>query len=184
MRASTPGNTPAAVDAREIDRELHAANLNRTVSLIGTNLAMFTFVLVFLLPRYASNELNGVLFQVTLTASLLAISLFVVSGVSFFEEIAFPALGAERKEALARRGDSSFVAGLMMSTAMPALILFTLPGLLVVAVIAAALWTLSAGVIVRQGRKLLHCRTDSPPAGAGGPPRGAVAGPVSAPVLK
>jgi hypothetical protein len=145
-----------AIDERVIDHELHAANLNRTVSLIGSNLAMFTFVLVFLFPRYASRELNGVLFQITLTSSLLAVFLFVISGISYFEAVAFARLSVERKKALIRRGDSLFVLGLMLSTAMPALILFTLPGLFVVALVATVLWSLCAGFIVRQGKKLLH----------------------------
>jgi hypothetical protein len=146
----------SAIDERVIDNDLHAANLNRTVSLIGSNLAMFTFVLVFLFPRYASNGLNGVLFQITLTSSLLAVFLFAISGISYFEATAFARLSAERKKALIRRGDSLFVLGLMLSTAMPVLILFTLPGLFGVAVIATALWTLTAGFILQQGQKLLH----------------------------
>jgi hypothetical protein len=117
---------------------------------------MFTFVLVFLLPRYASNQLNGVLFQITLTSSLLAIFLFVISGIFYFEAVPFARLSIERKTALIRRGDSLFVLGLMHSTAMPVLILFTLPGLIVVAVIAAVLWALCAGFILRQGQTLLH----------------------------
>jgi hypothetical protein len=153
---SQRGIALTAIDERLSDHELHAANLNRTVSLIGSNLAMFTFVLVFLLPRYASNELNGVFFQITLTSSLLAIFLFVISGISYFEAVAFARLSVERKKHLIRRGDSMFVLGLMHSTAMPVLILFTLPGLVVVAVIAAALWTFCAGFILRQGQKLLY----------------------------
>ena len=136
--------TDMAIDERAIDLDLCAANLNRTVSLIGSNLAIFTFVLVFLFPRYASDQLNGILFQVTRAASLLAVFLFVISGVSYFEAIALAKLSMARKRSLIRRGDSTFVMGLMMSTAMPVLILFTLSGLFVVAMIACGLWALSA----------------------------------------
>lgn len=164
MAATLPQNTSvspraiivSAIEERVTDRELHAANLNRAVSLIGSNLAMFTFVLVFLFPRYVSDQLNGILFQMTLTSSLLAIFLLVISGISYFEAVAFTRLSAGRKMALIRRGDSLFVLGLMHATAMPVLILFTLPGLFVVAVSAAVLWALSAGFLLRQGQKLLH----------------------------
>jgi len=123
------------------------------VTLIGSNLAIFTFVLVFLFPRYASNQLNGVLFQVTLTTTLLAIFLFGISGVYYLEVVGMAKTGIARKRVLVQRGDSSFVVSLLLGTAMPALILFTL-GITAVAVIATGLWVLYAGFIIQQGRKL------------------------------
>ena len=123
------------------------------MTLIGSNLAIFTFVLVFLFPRYASNQLNGVLFQVTLTTTLLAIFLFGISGVYYLEVVGMAKTGIARKRVLVQRGDSLFVVSLMLGTAMPALILFTL-GITAVAVIATGLWVLYAGFIIQQGRKL------------------------------
>jgi len=123
------------------------------VTLIGSNLAIFTFVLVFLFPRYASNQLNGVLFQVTLTTTLLAIFLFGISGVYYLEVVGVAKTSIARKRVLVQRGDSLFVVSLMLGTAMPALILFTL-GITVVAVIATGLWALYVGFIIQQGRKL------------------------------
>lgn len=69
----------------------------------------------------------------------MAVFLFDLSGISHFEVIAFMKQSDERKKALTRRGDSLFVLGLMISTAMPTLILFTLTGLLLVAVIAVGI---------------------------------------------
>jgi len=123
------------------------------VTLIGSNLAIFTFVLVFLFPRYASNQLNGVLFQVTLTTTLLAIFLFGISGVYYLEVVGVAKTSIARKRVLVQRGDSLFVVSLMLGTAMPALILFTL-GITAVAVIATGLWALYVGFIIQQGRKL------------------------------
>jgi len=123
------------------------------LTLIGSNLAIFTFVLVFLFPRYASNQLNGVLFQVTLTTTLLAIFLFGISGVYYLEVVGMTKTGIARERVLVQRGDSSFVVSLLLRTAMPALILFTL-GITAVAVIATGLWVLYAGFIIQQGRKL------------------------------
>src|SRR6266571_1183004 len=141
------------MDKTGIDRDFVASNLNRTLTLIGSNLAIFTFVLVFLFPRYASNQLNGVLFQVTLTTTLLAIFLFGISGVYYLEVVGVAKTSIARKRVLVQRGDSLFVVSLMLGTAMPALILFTL-GIMVVAVIATGLWALYVGFIVQQGRKL------------------------------
>ncbi len=123
------------------------------MTLIGSNLAIFTFVLVFLFPRYASNQLNGVLFQVTLTTTLLAIFLFGISGVYYLEVVGVAKTSIARKRVLVQRGDSLFVVSLMLGTAMPALILFTL-GIMVVAVIATGLWALYVGFIIQQDRKL------------------------------
>ena len=123
------------------------------MTLIGSNLAIFTFVLVFLFPRYASNQLNGVLFQVTLTTTLLAIFRFGISGVYYLEVVGVAKTSIARKRVLVQRGDSLFVVSLMLGTAMPALILFTL-GITAVAVIATGLWVLYAGFIIQQGRKL------------------------------
>jgi len=123
------------------------------LTLIGSNLAIFTFVLVFLFPRYASNQLNGVLFQVTLTTTLLAIFLFGISGVYYLEVVGMAKTGIARKRVLVQRGDSLFVVSLLLGTAMPAPILFTL-GITAVAVIATGLWVLYAGFIIQQGRKL------------------------------
>ena len=110
-------------------------------------------MLIFLYPRYLSNQLNGILFQATLTSSLLEIFLFGISGVHYFEVVAMAKTSPTTKMQLIRRGDSIFVLSLLIGTGEPALILFTL-GLTVVAVIATVLWTLYAGFIIRQGRKL------------------------------
>src|SRR6266852_2354862 len=120
------------MDKTGIDLDYVTSNLNRSVTLIGSNLAIFTFVLIFLYPRYASNppQLNGVLFQATLTSSLLAIFLFGISGVHYFEVVAMAKASIATKMQLIRRGDSIFV------------------------VIATVLWALYAGFLMRQGRKL------------------------------
>ena len=99
------------------------------------------------------NELNGFLFQVALTTSLLAIFLFGISGVYYLEVMGAPKASLARRKKLVRRADSLFVLSLMFGTAEPALILFTL-GLTLVATIATALWVLYSGFIIRQGRKL------------------------------
>ena len=47
--------------------DLAATNVNRSYSLAGTSIAIFTFLLFFLYPRYVSGGLNAFLFQATLT---------------------------------------------------------------------------------------------------------------------
>jgi len=143
----------SAVDESRIDHDFIMSSLNRSITLIGSNLAIFVFALVFLYPRYASNELNGVLFQATLTSSLLAIFLLAICGVYYFEVVGIAKTSIARKRMLIRRGDALFVLSLLLSTAMPALILFTL-GITTVAIVATILWALFAGFTIQQGQKL------------------------------
>ncbi len=84
---------------------------------------------------------------------MLTIFLFGITGVHYFEVVAMAKASIETKMQLVRRGDLLFVVSLLLATAEPALILFTL-GLIVVGVIATVLWTLYAVFLIRQGRKL------------------------------
>jgi hypothetical protein len=72
----------------------------------------------------------------------------------YFEAVAVPTTSIATKLQLKRKGDLLFLISLLIATGEPALILFTLPNLTVVAVIATVLWILYASFLVRQGRKL------------------------------
>ena len=141
------------VDESGVDVDLVGSNLNRSVTLVGANLAVFTFTLFFLYPRYASGQVNGVLFQMTLASTLLAIFLFGICGVCYFEVVGVAKASLERKRMLVKRGDTLFVLSLLLGTAEPALILYTV-GIVPIAILATLLWALYAGFIVQQGRKL------------------------------
>ena len=45
--------------------DIAEANVNRNITLAGTSVAIFTFLLFFLYPRYLSGDINTVLFQFT-----------------------------------------------------------------------------------------------------------------------
>jgi hypothetical protein len=46
--------------------ELASANVNRSYSLAATSIAIFTFTLFFLYPRFKNGEVNALLFPATL----------------------------------------------------------------------------------------------------------------------
>ena len=46
--------------------EIATANVNRSYSLAATSIAIFTFMLIFLYPKFASGQINALLFQATL----------------------------------------------------------------------------------------------------------------------
>jgi hypothetical protein len=119
--------------------DLASSNVNRAYSMAGTSIAIFTFMLVFLYPRFASGELDPLLFQ----------SALVVMGVATFSAVltAYHYYGASLKDrfdeaqriALARRGDRLWVVGYSLLFLAPALILFGV-GLVVVGAVWLGLW--------------------------------------------
>ena len=62
--------------------DLAASNVNRSYSLAATSIAIFTFMLIFLYPKFASGEVNALLFQATLAVMGVATFSFVFA--SFF----------------------------------------------------------------------------------------------------
>ena len=48
--------------------DLAATNVNRSYALAATNIAIFTFMLFFLYPRFENGRINPLLFQSTLVA--------------------------------------------------------------------------------------------------------------------
>ena len=52
--------------------DLAASNVNRSYSLAATSIAIFTFMLIFLYPRFASGEVDALLFQATLIVMVVA----------------------------------------------------------------------------------------------------------------
>ena len=63
---------------------LAAANVNRAYSLAATTIAIFTFSLFFMYPRFASGQANGLLFQVTLVVLGVATFAFVFASLYYY----------------------------------------------------------------------------------------------------
>src|SRR5437016_3539396 len=59
-----------------LDLDLAASNVNRAGTVLGSTIAVFTFLLFFLYPRYSSGQIDPVLFQITLTIIVLTILSF------------------------------------------------------------------------------------------------------------
>src|SRR6184192_3835358 len=64
--------------------DLAASNVNRLHSLAATSIAIFTFMLIFLYPRFASDEVNAWLFQVTLVVMGVATFSFVFASFYYY----------------------------------------------------------------------------------------------------
>jgi hypothetical protein len=130
-------------DSREerwLDLDLAAANVNRAGTLVGSTIAVFTFLLFFLYPRYSTGQIDPVLFQVTLTIIILTILTFSLSGLYYYR-IGVLKLSSAKKSASVQRGALFWLFGTLFVILEPALILFTV-GLTGVGIVALIAWLL------------------------------------------
>jgi hypothetical protein len=119
--------------------DLSAANVNRAYSLAATNVAIFTFMLFFLYPRFENGTINPLLFQTTLAAVGIATFSLVFAALEYYRS-SLGRLPNEAEQALhARRGDRFWLLGFTVMFLAPSLVLLTV-GLLVVASVWLALW--------------------------------------------
>src|SRR5687767_11517905 len=128
--------------------DLAASNVTRSYSLAGTSIAIFTFMLFFLYPRFASGGINPLLFQATLVVMGVATFSFVFASLYYYGA----SLGGRSDDAeralYSRRGDRFWLLGCTLLFLDPSLILFLL-GLLVVGSVWLALWLVYALFVIR-----------------------------------
>jgi hypothetical protein len=145
--------------------DLAPSNVNRSYSLAATSIAIFTFVLIFLYPRFASGEINAWLFQATLVVMGVATFSFVFA--SFFYYCA--SLGSRIDEAeralYSRRGDRFWLLGYTLLFLDPSLILFAV-GLLAVGAAWFALWLLYLLFVIRYFPRVQTVRKSARRGGA------------------
>ena len=64
--------------------DVAAVNVTRTYTLAASNIAIFTFMLFFLYPRFESGRINPVLFQITLIAMGVAAFSLVFASLHYY----------------------------------------------------------------------------------------------------
>jgi hypothetical protein len=119
--------------------DVAAANVNRSYSLAATSIAIFTFVLIFLYPRFVNGEVNPLLFQVTLVVMAVATFSFVFTTFYYYASSLGSRVDDSERARYARRGDRLWLLGYTLLLLDPSLILFSV-GLLVVGIAWFALW--------------------------------------------
>jgi hypothetical protein len=129
--------------------DLAAANVNRSYQLAASCIAIFTFLLFFLYPRFASGEVDALRFQATLI--VMGVATFSIAFASFFYYGA--SFGGRIDDAerarYSRRGDRCWLLGVVLLFLTPSLILFTVR-LLAVASAWFALWLVYVIFAVRN----------------------------------
>jgi hypothetical protein len=131
-----------------METELATTNVNRTYSLGATSIAIFTFMLFFLYPRFTSGEINPVLFQATLVVMGVGTFSFVFASLYYYGS----SLGSRSDDAertvYSRRGDRFWLLGYSLLFLVPSLILF-LVRLVATASAWFALWLLYVLFVIR-----------------------------------
>ena len=94
--------------------DLAAANVNRSYSLAATSIAIFTFVLFFLYPRYASGEVDALLFQVILVVMGLATFSFAFASFDYYGASLGGRIDDAERARYFSRGDRLWVLGCVM----------------------------------------------------------------------
>src|SRR5262245_41503841 len=128
---------------------LAASNVDRSYSLAATSIAIFTFVLFFLHPQFASGAINGFVFQLTLI--VMGLATFSLALAAFHYYIASLGVGTEEAERAlsSRRGDRLWLTGCILLFFAPSLVLFSI-GLVAVAAVWFCLWLVFTAFAVRR----------------------------------
>ena len=119
--------------------DVAAANVNRSYSLAATSIAIFTFSMIFLYPRYANGEVSPVLFQLTLVVMAVATFSFVFASFFYYGSSLGGRIDDAERSRYSRRGDRFWLVGYTLLLLDPSLILISV-GLLFVGSAWFALW--------------------------------------------
>ena len=141
--------------------ELATSNVNRSYSLAATSIAIFTFMLFFLYPRFASGEINALLFQAALVVMGGATFSFVFSSVCYYCSSLGDRFNDADRATYSRRADRIWLAGYTLLFLAPSLVLFSV-GLLAVGAAWFALWLVYLLFMVRHFPKVQTGRSASP----------------------
>ncbi len=119
--------------------DLANSNVNRNITLAGTSVAIFTFLLFFLYPRYFSGDIDPVLFQFTLAIIVSVIFSLVISATYYYGTTLTLSLPDGQGTAIFGKAEAFWLIGYSLLLLEPSLILFTVK-LSAVALYALVLW--------------------------------------------
>jgi hypothetical protein len=128
--------------------ELATANVSRVYSLGATSIAILTFMLIFLYPKFASGQINAVLFQATLVVMGLATFSFVFASCYYYGSSLGSRIDDAERALYARRGDRFWLLGYSLLFLAPSLVLFSVE-LLLVGSTWLALWLVYVVFVTR-----------------------------------
>ena len=129
--------------------DLAAANVNRSYQLAASSIAIFTFLLFFLYPKFASGEVDALSFQASLIVMGVATFSFAFSSFYYYGSSLGGRIDDIQRATYSRRGDRLWLLGCILLFLAPSLVLFTI-GLLVVASVWFLLWLAYLLLVMRH----------------------------------
>jgi hypothetical protein len=141
-----------------MEDDLAASNVNRSYSLAATSIAIFTFMLIFLYPKFASGEIDALLFQATLIVMGVATFSFALASFHYYGSSLGSRIDDAQRAAYSRRGDRFWLLGCTLLFLDPSLILFSVK-LLVVGSVWFALWLVYLLFAARHFPRVQTART-------------------------
>lgn len=106
--------------------DLAAANVNRAYQLTASSIAIFTFQLIFLYPRFANHELDAGPFQATLVVMGLATFSFAFASFNYYAGSLRGRMEEEKRARYCRRADRIWLMGCILLFLTPSLVLFVI----------------------------------------------------------
>ena len=142
--------------------ELAAANVNRSYAQAATAIAIFTFMLFFMYPRFVSGQINALLFQSALVVMGVATFSFAFATFYYYYSSVAIRIDDAERALYSRRGDRFWLLGNTLLFLDPSLVLFTI-GLFVVGSAWFALWLVYLLFVIRYFPRIQTARKSSVP---------------------
>ena len=146
--------------------ELASSNVNRAYSLATSSIAIFTFTLFFLYPRFRNGEADVLLFQATVIVMGVATFSFVFASWYYYHSSLRTSADDVGRLRHAQQGDRFWLLGITMLLLAPSLILFSI-GLVAVGSVWLALWLAYLVFVIRQFPRIQAARKILGRGGAG-----------------
>jgi hypothetical protein len=129
--------------------DLAAANVNRSYQLAASSIAIFTFLLFFLYPKFSGGQVDAFAYQAMLIVMGVATFSFAFSSFYYYGSSLGGRIDDVQRATYSRRGDRCWLLGCVLLFLAPSLVLFTI-GLLVVASVWFALWLAYLLFVIRH----------------------------------
>jgi hypothetical protein len=133
--------------------DLAAANVNRSYQLAASSIAIFTFMLFFLYPRFVSGEVDALPYQATLIVMGVATFSFAFASFYYYGASLGGRIGDAERTRYSQRGDHVWLLGCVLLFLAPSLILFTVR-LIAVASVWFGLWLVYLLFVIRNFRSV------------------------------
>lgn len=124
------------------------ANVNRSYTLAASSIAIFTFTLFFLYPRFMNGEANAWLFQGAVVVLGLTTFSFVFASLYYYRSSMKTERDDHEQTLDSQRGDRFWLSGFTLLFLAPSVILFSL-GLVGVGSVWFGLWLVYLIFVIR-----------------------------------